>query len=463
MRPWREWATGWFAMGKVRRRRRWSIRSRTVATAAGTLAIALVVVGVVLVFAVRAAQVGAIDQSLRSASNAVTNQLRSTGRVSGVLVNPPGIALVQITDARGRIVAQSASIAGEPAIGVAIRSGRIQSFAHLPVGGDEPFRVSSQLVVTSRGIDRVVVAVSLGSVVQTTNDLLVALGIGLPVLLTLVALVVWWLVGSALGAVERLRTDVAALATREKRARVGTDAMPAEINRLATTMNDMLERLDAADLRQRTFVADASHELKSPIAAARTELEVALRDRAVAWPGVAHLVLDDLERVRRILDDLLTLARFDEGVDLRRLPMDLDDVVFAECASLQRRARVSLDVSRVSGARVLGDRDALARVVRNLLENANAHATSRITVSLDARELVVTLLICNDGPRIAPSDRSRIFERFTRLDAARSPRDGASGLGLAIVAETIREHGGTVRLDVETAETTFRVELAAVT
>jgi signal transduction histidine kinase len=256
----------------------------------------------------------------------------------------------------------------------------------------------------------------------------------------------WLLMGRALGPVEAMRSQVAEISARDLDRRVPEPPVDDEIGRLARTMNAMLDRLQASSARQRRFVADASHELRSPLAAGRTQLEVALAHPADGgWQTTAAGLLREHQRMERLVGDLLFLARSDDGgPPVRAVPLDLDDVVFAEAAALRSRTSVRLDLSKVSGARVVGDAESLARVVRNLVENAERHARAVVAVELSVTEGAVELVVADDGSGIQPADREQVFDRFVRLDDARSRNDGGAGLGLAIVREIVVAHGGTV-------------------
>ncbi len=193
-------------------------------------------------------------------------------------------------------------------------------------------------------------------------------------------------------------------------------------------------------------MSDASHELRSPVASIRTQLEVALRrpDRG-DWPAVAQRVLAEDERLEQAVADLVELARLDEGAANSELAeVDLDEVVFEECS---RERAIAVDTSGVSGGRVRGRRDPLARTVRNLVDNACRHADRRVVITLQSTDDAVTLVVEDDGPGIAPDDRERVFERFTRLDEGRARDAGGMGLGLAVVRSTVEHHGGTVVID----------------
>ncbi|MGH9034850.1 MAG: sensor histidine kinase, partial [Acidimicrobiia bacterium] len=219
-----------------------------------------------------------------------------------------------------------------------------------------------------------------------------------------------------------------------------------EVGRLARTMNAMLERLQRSAERQRRFVSDASHELRSPLASTRTTLEVALtHPETTTLAATAADALAETERMERLITDLLFLARGDEGGLMANPgPVDVDDLVTAETARVRSRARVTVDASRVSAARVSGVAGHLEQAVRNLLENAERHARSAVSVSLADDGEAVVLTVDDDGPGVAPEDRERIFDRFVRLDEARARDRGGAGLGLAITREIIAAHAGTV-------------------
>jgi signal transduction histidine kinase len=233
-----------------------------------------------------------------------------------------------------------------------------------------------------------------------------------------------------------------------------------EIHRLAVTLNGMLARLEAGRSRQRAFVADAAHELRSPLANMRTELEVAQRLAGdTDWPHLAADLLTDVERLSRLVDDLLLLARADEEPPP---PRHLAEVDLGELARQVAGARTTARVpvtAVLDGADdvgVTGDADALRRVVDNLVDNAVRHARSEVRVEvgvepgldpLDGAAAGRALIaVVDDGPGIPAGDAQRVFERFTRLDDARSRDAGGAGLGLAIVAELVRRHGGAVCL-----------------
>jgi signal transduction histidine kinase len=291
-------------------------------------------------------------------------------------------------------------------------------------------------------------AVSLAEVHRTISALAGLLAAGLPLLLVLVAGTTMLMVRLALRPVDAIRAEVTEITGRDLHRRVPEPPTDDEIGRLANTMNIMLDRLESFSRRQQEFVADVSHELQSPLAASRTELEVALHHTAAAdWSRAARTALDEHDRMERLVHDLLLLARTDEGsLEVGHVRVDLDDVVRSEIARLSDRARVRIDARAVEPVEVRGNADLLAQVVRNLLENANRHAATGVEVGLRDRDGAV-LTVSDDGPGVRADDRERIFQRFTRADASRERGIGGSGLGLAIARRIVELHGGRIFVD----------------
>jgi len=205
----------------------------------------------------------------------------------------------------------------------------------------------------------------------------------------------------------------------------------------------MLARLDDAAVRQRRFVADASHELKSPVAAMRTILDVSgdSLDAQVRKPVSADLS-SEVMRLETLIANLLALARADEGDPQSRwTDIDLDQIVGLEATALARRTELQVGTSQIAAARVRGNATSLQTAVRNLLDNASAHAKTEITVAVDVEEDDAIVVIADDGAGIPQQDWERVFDRFYTTDPARS-RSGGSGLGLAVVRTVARAHGG---------------------
>ncbi|MEU6710145.1 HAMP domain-containing sensor histidine kinase [Nonomuraea sp. NPDC046802] len=218
-----------------------------------------------------------------------------------------------------------------------------------------------------------------------------------------------------------------------------------EIKGLAETANRTLARLEGAMEQQRRFASDASHDLRSPITAMRAELDGAMLAPAETdWPETCEKLTSSLDRLQNIVTDLLTLAKLDAGAPARLEAVDLADLVCAETARPRSKKVVtSLD----HGVSVTGDRLRLARLLTNLLDNAERHAESRITVSVRRAGGEAVLEVCDDGAGIAPEHRETVFQRFTRLDASRSRDAGGTGLGLPIAREIAWSHSGTLTIE----------------
>jgi signal transduction histidine kinase len=259
----------------------------------------------------------------------------------------------------------------------------------------------------------------------------------------------------ALAPVERIRREVEQITGHRLDRRVPEPESRDEIHRLARTMNQMLGRLEDSRTRQQQFVADASHELRSPLASIRQTAEVA-RAHPDALPEgeLAEAVLEESARMQRLVEQLLLLTGADEGAVARaHHDVDLDDLALAEARRIGRsgaggsgagRSGLAVETSGVGAGRVRGDRTALAQVVRNLADNAARHADRTVTFGVHESRDGVDLVVEDDGPGIPDDQRERVFERFARLDEARARDAGGSGLGLAIVREIVAAHGGTV-------------------
>jgi signal transduction histidine kinase len=363
-------------------------------------------------------------------------------------------ALVQVLSANGDVLAASPAIHGARAM-IGHRPGPGESLTvHVDSLGaveDGPFVVAARGVAAPGG-DRIVLAAqSLESVQQATDVVEDLLSFGLPVLVLSVALISYWFVGRTLRPVEDIRRRVAQITATDLTSRVPVPHPNDEVRDLAMTMNAMLARLETATGEQRQFVADASHELRSPLAAIRASHEVA---QAVSgdtdWPGISADVLAELDRLDRLVADLLLLARADQQ-SLNPLfeDVDLDHLVADEAGRLERQLRLRVDVHNPP-VRIRGDRHQLARALRNLTDNASRHADSWIGLRLEADGDEAQLHVEDDGPGIPKEDRARVFDRFVRLDSSRH-RDagnstGGAGLGLSIARDLARAHDGDVTI-----------------
>jgi signal transduction histidine kinase len=437
-------------------RRLGTVRVRTTVAATLVVAVTLVAAAAVLVIALRSS----LERNLRSSAELRARDVGTLLRNDDLprlpnlipqLFDEEERALIEVRGPTGDLVATTEEARDErgiPPFEIPVDEEVASRTVDRPVIDDDDDFIVVAFEQRDGGsqLHTVYVAASLEEVdeaVAAARNLLVAT---VPVVTAILAVTTWIVVGRALHPVESLRSEVAEITASDLHRRVPVPAGEDEVTRLARTMNGMLDRLDASSERQRRFVADAAHELQSPLAAARTTLEVGMAGGGETdWQGTAADVLDEHERMGRLLRDLLFLARVDAGpADGRRVEVDLDDVVLAEVEHLRPRAAASLDTSGVSAGRVLGDADALGRAVRNLLENADRHAAGVVHVDLSRNGRHVRLVVADDGPGIPAADRERVFDRFTRLDAARSRGVGGTGLGLAISKQIVEAHGGTI-------------------
>jgi signal transduction histidine kinase len=421
-----------------------TIRAITTAVATIVVAIALVVGAAGLIAALRGTMVDEVAEAAQAQAGDVVSQLEA-GRPPVLEVAGADEQLIQVMTPAGAVIASSPNMAGRPAV---VRLAPGQS-AHVvtPLDDDE-FVAVAEGAQTPDGPRIVVVARALVDVLDTTTLVTRLLIIGLPLMVAIVALTTWFAVGRALAPVEAIRQEVDEISAAQLHRRVPVPKPDDEIGRLAATMNQMLERLENARNSQRRFVSDASHELRSPITTIRQHAEVAL-----AHPGrvtaaeLAEVVLAEQQRMQHLVEDLLLLARADEHVPMAREAVDLDDLAFEEGHRLRSTTSKRVDTSGVNAARVQGDADALRRMMRNIGENAARHASSRVEITLAERDDEAVLTIDDDGPGIPESERVRVLQRFVRLDEARSRDDGGSGLGLSIVDEVVRAHGGSLSIE----------------
>ena len=421
-----------------------TIRAITTVVATIVVAIALVVGAAGLIAALRRTMVDELAEAARAQAADVVGQLEA-GRPPVLEVAGADEQLIQVMTPAGAVVAASPNMAGRPAV---VRLAPGQSARVVTPLDDDEFVAVAEGAQTSDGPRIVLVARALVDVLDTTTVITRLLVIGLPLMVAVVALTTWFAVGRALAPVEAIRREVDAISAAQLHRRVPQPKADDEIGRLAATMNRMLERLESARNSQRRFVSDASHELRSPITTIRQHAEVALAhpDRVTA-AELAEVVLAEQQRMQRLVEDLLLLARADEHVPLPRAAVDLDDLAFEEGHRLRSATSKRVDTSGVNAVRVQGDADALRRMLRNVGENAVRHASSRVDVTLVERGEEVVLTIDDDGPGIPATERARVLQRFVRLDEARSRDEGGSGLGLSIVDEVVRAHGGSMSIE----------------
>lgn len=404
----------------------------TVGERSGRLRLRLTAIAALVLVAILALAAVAIVLLFQRSLQATTDDLSRTRArdiaaavegdvLSQVLVDVGDDSVAQVVAADGRVLAASANLGDSGPI-TSRRPEGVEPAAYdlKDVRDDdetEDYRVWAVTASGSDGPAVVYVGRSTEALVETVASLMGALALGLPLVLVLATALLWTLIGRTLRPVEE------------------------------------------AHRRQRAFVADAAHELQSPLAAYRTSIEVGLEQpETTNWPLTARGLLADGDRMEQLVRDLLFLARQDEGPAIHRL-IDLDDVVLEEARRLRASARVEIDTSGVSAAPVSGSRSDLGRLVRNLLANAEQHATSRVTLSLTSDATGARLVVADDGPGVAAEHRDRVFDRFFRGDESRAHETGSTGLGLAIVRAVAGRHGGTATLDEHSPGATFVVHL----
>ncbi|MFI7349810.1 sensor histidine kinase [Streptomyces sp. NPDC049936] len=351
--------------------------------------------------------------------------------------------------------------AGEPLEAGEIGERTTVSDGSATIDGDtEDYRFAAVPVKTEdRGRLTVYAGAPLSAEHGAVNTALTVMLIGFPVLLAVVGWVTWLVTRRALRPVEGIRREMAAITASEDLARrVPVPGTHDEVARLASTTNETLAALETSVERQRRFVADASHELRSPIASLRTQLEV-----AAAHPELLDLdgAVEDTVRLQHLAADLLLLARLDAGERPADARVDLAALAREEAGG---RPGVSVreDAGAAGGVTVAGSRGQLGRVLANLLDNAQRHARSVVEVSVRRDGDLAVVGVADDGEGVPAADRERIFERFVRLDAARSRDDGGAGLGLAIARDVAVRHGGTLTVhDAPAGGALFELRLPA--
>jgi signal transduction histidine kinase len=421
-----------------------SIRFRITAIAAIALAVVLLIAAAVLVVLQRSSLVSNLDQTLTRRADDIES-LVSTRDTPRVFAGGREEGFVQLIGEDGAAIASTPNLEGEPPLLIEHEPGR-DTFQVLmvPQVDDDVFRVLSRTV----GDGVLHVATTFDVVSESTTALVGSLAVTIPIVVLILGGLVWWLVGRTLRPVEDIRAEVASIGSAHLDRRVSHPGTEDEIELLAETMNEMLDRLETSVERQQRFVADASHELRSPLTRLRTALELDIQSaHDTAERDHLRSLLAEVLEMQRMIEDLLYLARVDaEEPSFRMMEIDLDDLVLDEIRRLHSETALVVDSSRVSGAHVRGDRAQLSRAVKNVLDNAARHAEALVTIGLSEVDGHALLTIADDGPGIPHSATDRIFERFGRLDQARTKATGGTGLGLAIARDIVMRHDGSLVL-----------------
>src|SRR4051794_15807119 len=442
-------AIGW---GRVRVRWPSSVRSRATIGATVILAIALTIGSIASALLLQRALASDAQSQLIDRVDEVEGLIATGLLPADGLLAATGLQTgqVQVVDSSHHLVAVTPGLAlatqldviDPPPVGHETRR-TIEGESISGVPGQE-YRVVARTVPSRLGPLTIYAVTSLESARRAERYLQHALLIGLPLLVGLAAWLVWRVVTRALAPVDEMRAEVDRIEAADLSGRVEPGSTDDEIANLGLTLNRMLDRLEEASTRQQLFAAAASHELRSPLSTIRTELEVGLAypDRT-EWPKVAEDSLIEVARLEELTRDLRTLTRSPSMRAETAVPIELSGLVGAEVA-LRRPSRDLTYNTALDKATLLGDFDAVVRVVRNLFDNAERHAATGICVTVTNGPDGATLTVANDGPPISADERERIFEPFMRLDEARSLDSGGSGLGLAIVRSIMSALGGTI-------------------
>lgn len=432
--------TGWW--------RARSLRARLMTVGLLGVALALAVGSAALYTALSVGGRQSLDRSAAATAEQVS-QLVQTGRLPDP-IPVTGSESVQVVDTQGRVLSASAN--GDRLTSllspVELRS-TLSGAVTIPgarLGMDGLLRVTATPSGPEAGAPVVVVAEPLADLARSQHILVTTLVLTYPLLLLVLGLIAWRVIGAALRPVESLRSAAERVSGAAHDERLPEPESRDEIHALAVTLNSMLDRLDVARDRQRSFVANVAHELRNPLASLRVQVDVS---RLHGSSGEeADDLAAELARLSALVEDLLVLARLDVGDRLPdpEPPADPATVVAEVAARTAVGGGARVTCGAVASGTVPMSRIELERVVANLVDNARRHAASRVEVTFTQDARGSTLGVSDDGAGIPVPDRERVFERFTRLDEARDRDLGGSGLGLAIVRELVRRRGGDVVL-----------------
>jgi signal transduction histidine kinase len=419
------------------------------------LAVALVAGAMLLRGTLQASLTRGVDNTARQGGQEIVALINGNRPPPDPLPVVAGTLTIQVLGPHGRVVDASPGADRmvpllPPAQAAALaRTGRAVLRDGRPFGIPYLMRV---VAVPANGGQTVISAAAYTEVRDSMTALGRALIVATPLLLLLLAGATWLVVGSTLRPIAALRRGAQMVTATGKARELPVPEARDEVRTLAITLNDMLARLDSAQRRQRSLVSDTAHELRSPIASIRAQLEVALDHPAQQdWNQTGRDVLADTLRLSRLAEDLLVLARLDEYQPRTGAgrPVDLA-VLITEEAERSTGGRVPVTARATGRCVVTGEVEALRRLLRNLIENALRYAKSGVEVSARREAGDAVLTVSDDGPGIPAADRERAFDRFVRLDDARSRDEtgtGGAGLGLAIVRAIARTHGGSAHLE----------------
>jgi signal transduction histidine kinase len=427
------------------------ISARSAATSAVVVLVALAFAGAAFDLILYRSLLAGVDDATAGRVRTIVDALHSDSPDkldSALFATNQRVVAIQLITPEGRVVKRAGSAPATPLVPTNEFNFNLRRGMPDDAVADDDMRVSGQKVNATSGQYTVLVGGGSEAVEATVRTVALLVAGTAPIITGVAAAATYRLVRRSLQSVDAIRSRVAEISTSDLAERVPVPTSRDEISALAVTMNEMLARLEVGHQAQQRFLSDASHELRSPLSTIISGLEV-----AEAHPELldAELAVDTLlpeaHRMRVLIEDLLLLARADEqSMVIRKEEVALDELAEVEAARVRREAGCTIHAD-ICPTRLTGDPAGMSRVIRNLVDNAVRHANSLIVIEVSSRDRTAILSISDDGPGIAPAERTRVFERFVRLDSDRSRSGGGAGLGLAIVAEVVAAHGGTVTID----------------
>ncbi len=427
------------------------IRHRLALVCAALVGSLIVALGAVVYLRLEADLVAAVDDELRTRAEALVEEGGEPSLT--VSTTDVGDIFAQRVGRDGRVAASSPGFPTGALLPVAelatVDSPRV--IERIVPAPDEPVLARLMAMPAPDG-SVVIVGVSFDDQRAALATLLLELGLALPVAVTLAGAVGWLVAGAALRPVERIRVEAEAISGAEPDRRLPVPTTRDELSALGASLNRMLGRLQDAVERERRFVDDASHELRTPLANLKAELDLALgrartRDELLT---ALRSAAEETDRLTRLAEDLLVLARADGGrLPIRREPVDLDRLVRETVDSFAGRVAVlgvTLEASVQAPVTATVDPARVRQAVGNLIDNSLRHTRpgGRVTVTVDRGPAGVTISVADSGDGFPPAFLPHAFEPFSRADASRSRSDGGAGLGLAIAQAVAEAHGGTV-------------------
>ena len=429
---------------------RQSLRARLTLVATAIFSVAVLTGAILVLQLQRYALLNVLDSTATKTASSLVGPLRENIH-SDIEPSSGGVTSIQVVSADDEIVNGTPGFDKLDPILNPEQLDDARNGSHVDITNPSS-GLGERVVAQKLGSYTILVVTDLTRVDDSIRVLRRAAFIGGPLAVLLMGLATYLVAALTLRPVSELRhgaDDITAAGLAEKRLPV--PGARDEIHNLAVTLNAMLDRIDVATRKQRTFVGDAAHELRSPLASLRVQLEVAQRiGPDQSWPVLVDEVLEDVSRLDRLVEDLLALARMDEArIAAKMTDVDLDELV-QEVQERYVHAALPVRIVHLEPARVKGDPDGLLRVVVNLTDNAVRHGSTGVDLALrvdrQRGESIAVLSVTDDGIGIPESERARVFDRFYRVEQSRSRESGGNGLGLAIVQDLVRSHHGTITL-----------------